>query len=263
MLGDFTLYFDESYNHPPAPLVYTVGGYLSNDVQWRKFRKEWRQILDSEGIDHFHMVDFQACKPPYGSWSLEKRIEFLRLLHEVIKKRTVMAFATTADVDDFEKLEPKQKEALISPHVFAAKNCMKQVGLWAATHIINHQVIAYVFEEGQPHERQLNRLIETLTDEDKWYFRMASLTFANKKGDGSINALQAADMVAYEAMKEIERKVNPFNERKVRLSGMNLAEDRTRNQFLYCEYFAFLGAIRDQEMRSGDYAARHAKGTAT
>jgi hypothetical protein len=60
MVGTLSLYFDESYNHPLEPRVYTVGGYLSTDVQWRKFRKEWSRILASEGVDHFHMVDFHA-----------------------------------------------------------------------------------------------------------------------------------------------------------------------------------------------------------
>jgi hypothetical protein len=47
----------------------------------------------------------------------------------------------------------------------------------AAENIINHPIIAYVFEEGPPHDKQLSRLVETFTDEDKWFFRMASLSF--------------------------------------------------------------------------------------
>jgi hypothetical protein len=258
MVGQLSLYFDESYTHPPEPLVYTVGGYLATDVKWRKFRREWHKILEAEGLDHFHMVDFQACKSPYDSWSKDKRAKFLASLHAVIHKRTLMSFATTADVDDFEKLPVQQRKALVSPHVFAAKNCMKAVGFWAAKSIINHPVITYIFEEGQPHQRQLTGLVETLTDEDKWFFRMASLIFGKKK---MLNPLQAADVVAYESMKEIARKVNPFNERRARLSGINLASDRERNQWLYCEHYAFLGAIRDAELRVKDYALRHsAKG---
>ena len=38
-----TLYLDESYSHPPAPLVYTVAGYIATDKKWRKFHKEWRR----------------------------------------------------------------------------------------------------------------------------------------------------------------------------------------------------------------------------
>lgn len=255
MVGNLTLYCDESYTHAPEPRVYTVAGYLSTDVQWRKFRKEWRRVLEAEGLDHFHMVDFHACKPPYDSWSKDKRAKFLASLHTVIHGRTLMSVATTADVEEFESLSPEQRKALVSPHAFAAKNCMKAVGLWAAEHIINHPVIAYVFEEGPPHDKQLSRLVKTLTDEDKWFFRMASLSFGQKK---LLNPLQAADVVAYESTKEIARKVNPFNKRRARLSGINLANDPERNKWLYCEKYAFLATIRDAGLRTKDYAARHA-----
>ncbi len=254
MLGDFSFYGDESYTHPPEPPVYTVAGYLSTDVQWKKFRKEWRSILEPEGLDHFHMVDFQACKPPYDSWSKGKRADFLASLHAIIHKRTIMSFATNADAEDFKMLTSEEQKALVSPHVFAAKNCMKAVGFWAAENIINHPVIAYIFEEGSPQDKQLNRLVESLTDEDKWFFRMASLTFAKKK---LLNPLQAADVVAYESTKEVARKVNPFNERRARLSGVNLASDPTRNKWFYCEKYAFLGALKNEALRARDYAARH------
>ncbi len=250
MVGDFTLYFDESYTHPPGPRVYTVAGYLSTDDQWRKFRKEWSRILESEGLDHFHMVDFQACKPPYDAWSKEKRANFLASLHAIIHKRTLMSFATNADVDDFEALTSEQQKALVSPHVFAAKNCMKTVGFWAAQNIINHPIIAYIFEEGSPQDKQLRRLVETLTEEDQWFFRMASLTFAKKK---SLNPLQAADVVAYESTKECARKLNPLNERRARLSGMNLASDPARNKWFYCEKYAFIGAIEQAVIRANAY----------
>jgi hypothetical protein len=204
-------------------------------------------------------VDFQACKPPYGSWSKDKRAAFLASLHAVIHKRTLMSFATTADVEHFETLTAEQKNGLVSPHVIAAKNCMKMVGFWAAEKIIHHPIIAYIFEEGQPHQRQLSRLVETLTDEDKWFFRMASLTFAPKKGMNGLSPLQAADIVAYESMKEIARQINPSNRRDARLSGKNLASDQTRNQWRYSMRYDFIKSISDAELRSKDYAERHRK----
>jgi hypothetical protein len=252
MVGDFTIYCDESYSHPPDPLVYTVGGYLSTDVQWKKFRKEWRRILDTEGIQCFHMVEFQSCKPPYDSWSKEKRATFLASLHAVIHKRTLMSFATTVDVGQFRKLTSQQQRKLVNAHVFAAKNCMKQVGLWAAENIINHPVIAYVFENG-PEDRRLNHLVDSLTDEDRWYFRMASLTFAPK----TLNPLQSADVVAYEATKEISRTLDPLTQRKARKSALNLAGDRERNQWLYCGTQQFIRTLSDAKIRSKDHADRH------
>jgi hypothetical protein len=253
MVGDFSLYGDESYSHPPEPLVYTIGCYVSTHVQWKTFQKEWRRILDAENIEFFHMVDFQACKPPYGSWSKEKRASFLASLHAVIHKRTLMSFATTADIEDFENLTAEQKEALVNPHVFAAKNCMKAVGVWAARNIINYPLIAYIFEKGSPHDNKLKRLFtEEFTDEDRWFFRMASLAFVDKK---IMSPLQAADIVAYESRKEIVRRLDVANPRPARLSGINLGKTN-RDVWMYCEKYDFIKSIGDAELRAKDYASR-------
>ena len=250
MVGDFSLYFDESYTHPPEPRVYTVAGYISTDIQWKKFQKEWRRILEAEGVNHFHMVDFQACKPPYDLWSKVKRARFLASLHAVIHQRTMMSFATTANVADFESLSPGQQQELVNPHVFAAKNCMKAVGFWAAHKIINHQIIAYVFEQS-PHDGKLRKLFtEVLTDEDRWFFRMASLTVADKR---IITPLQAADVVAYESTKEIARKLNASNTRPARMSGLNLGKNRERDVWLYCDRLAFVESIAQAKVRAKAY----------
>lgn len=250
MIGDFSIYFDESYTHPPEPRVYTVGGYVSTDIQWEKFQKEWRRILDSENIPYFHMVDFQACKPPYGAWSKDKRANFLASLHAVIHERTLMSFATTANRTDFEALTPEQKKRLVNPHVFAAKNCMKAVGFWAAENIINHPLIAYVFEKGSEHDKQVKKLLDAeLPDEDRWFFRMASLTHVDKKVK---TPLQAADVVAYEAMKEITRRLNAENQRSARLSGINLGKTK-RDIWLYCGKIDFISSIEQAELRAKAY----------
>ena len=218
MLDDHTLYFDESYTHPPAPRVYTVAGYVATDVQWKKFQREWRKILDAEGIEYFHMVDFQANNLPYGAWSIDKRARFLASLHAIIHKRTLMSFSTTADLAEFERLTHEQKKILVNPHVFAAKNCMKAVGLWAAESIVNHPM-SYVFELGSQYQGKLRTLLSSLPDEDRGWFRFGSLRFADKK---STRPLQAADIVVYESMKDVARRLDETNQRPARLSGLNL-----------------------------------------
>lgn len=249
MVGDFSIYFDESYSHPPEPRVYTIGGYLSTDVQWKKFQKEWRKILDSENVPYFHMADFQACKPPYGAWSKDKRANFLASLHAVIHKRTLMSFVTTANVMDFEALTTEQKKKLVHPHIFAAKNCMKAVGFWAAGNIINHPLITYVFEEGSDHDNEVKKLLyEELPDEDRRFFRMASLRHVKKK----MPPLQAADVVAYEAMKEVTRRLNTENQRPARLSGINLGKTK-RDIWRYCGTIDFISSIEQAELRAKAY----------
>lgn len=135
---------------------------------------------------------------------------------------------------------------------------MKAVGFWAAEKIINHPIIAYVFEQGSAHDKQVKRLLdEELPDEDRWFFRMATLTLADKR---ILTPLQAADIAAYEAMKEIARILNASNQRPARLSGVNLGKTR-RDIWLYCGREDFLSSIEQAALRAKAYpeSAKKAK----
>lgn len=238
MIVDYTAYFDESYTHAPAPLVYTVAGCVSTAFEWMKFQKEWRNQLAQENIEYFHMVEFQACKPPYGDWSKEKRVKFLRSLHQTLHRRVFRSFATTVNLNDYESLTTEQKEVLGNPHVFAAKNCMTAIGYWRAESIM-YNPLAYVLEQGFKNDKHLRRVFnEELREEDRNFFRIGSLTLADKK---AMMPLQAADIYAYEAMKEIARQLTPDNKRGARESGKNLIR-REYDLWRYCERTALVAA---------------------
>jgi hypothetical protein len=233
----YTTYFDESYSHTD-PRVYTVAGYVSSDVEWKKFRKEWHRQLAKENIEYFHMVDFQACKSPYGDWSKEKRVEFLKSLHRTIHRRVMQSFATTVNMDDFESLTPEHKDTLGNPHVFAAVSCMKMIGFWTAQRVM-YDPIAYVFEQGSKYDKQLKkRFNEELHEEDRNFFRIGSFALADKVAEPMDNRpatpLQAADILAYETTKEVVRRLTPINPRGVRQSIKSLAKVGL-DQWLYCE----------------------------
>jgi hypothetical protein len=245
----YAVYFDESYTHPPAPRVYTVAGCLSTVFEWRKFQKEWLNQLKKENLSHFHMVDFQACKPPYGEWSREKRIKFLQSLHQTIHRRVYRSFVTTVNLDDFESLSSEQQEVLGNPHVFAARSCMKLIGWWTAMNVM-YNPLAYTFEQGSKHDKHLRRIFtEELREEDRSYFRIGSLTLADKR---ELAPLQAADVFAYEAMKEVARVLTPSNTRAARESGKNLNR-RDKDYWIYCEKTSLIQSYEDALLRRAAY----------
>ena len=90
------LYMDESYSHPPAPLVYTIAGYVSESYRWSRFEREWQKVLDAEGIEFFHMKDYAHKRGVYADWTDKKRIKFLRTLQHIIKSNTEKDFAISS-----------------------------------------------------------------------------------------------------------------------------------------------------------------------
>jgi hypothetical protein len=218
-----TVYFDESYTHPPAPLVYSVGGYVSSYMQWKQFQKEWKLALAQAGVEYFHMVEFQACKPPYDVWSKQKRVRFLQTLHKIIHKRVQRSFASTVIMEDYNRLTEEQKRAFGTPHAYAAVNCMKHIANWCNENNYNAPM-AYVFEKGSAHDKEIRKLFEEILGAgEREFYRVGSFSFADKK---DVLPLQASDILAYEVTKETSRQRDQGTTRLTRKSIKNLHVSR-------------------------------------
>lgn len=227
-----TIYLDESYSHPPAPLVYTVAGYISTDIEWRKFQKEWRRELDKAGIDFFHMTNYESRVKEYEDWSNEKRIEVLRRLHRTIHRRVLTGFAASVVVADYNELiNPSIRMGFGEPHEFAVIACMKHIRLWSNTRG-HHEPIAYVLESGSDRQKIVNRSFQHayMDEEKRREYRIGSWTFADKR---DLNPLQAADILAYENTKEMCRRLDKNTTRPVRRSIQNLTKAHLDEWFYY------------------------------
>lgn len=219
MKKTFAGYFDESYTHPPAPLVYSIGGYVSSYIQWKKFRKEWKMALAEAEVSYFHMVDFQACKPPYGDWSKQRRINLLKTLHKIIHNRVQRSFVSTVIMEDYNRLTGEQKRAFGTPHAYAAINCMKHIATWCNENHYNAPM-DYIFEKGSPHDKEIRLIFENLLGvKEKEFYRVGSFEFADKR---DVLPLQASDVLAYEVTKEISRQRDTGTTRLTRESIKNL-----------------------------------------
>jgi len=223
------LYADESYSHPPAPLVYTIAAYVSESYQWERFEREWDEALTAYGIDHFHMKDF-AAKKGYRDWPENKRVKFLRTLQHIIKSNTEKDFSVSVVVEDYNELIPPNTNLRIGfgePHVFAVIGCMKNINTWQKRAHIN-KPIEYIFERGSGHDTMLKRIFDEMDAEQMNFYRAGGgINFFGKE----TTPLQAADMLAYENRLEMCRQVNPTNRPKVRESLRNLR--RAENDWSY------------------------------
>jgi hypothetical protein len=227
-----TMYIDESYSHPPKPLIYTIAGYLSQDWRWRTFESEWNGALSAEGLDYFHMVELAQGKHTYAKWEEKKRRKFLRKLHRIIHKHTLADFAISVVVADYDQvITPDIREGFGEPHVFATIGCLKAVSLWLnKRRLAKRERIVYVFEKGSIHDSNLQQLFDRYVKDDKQRqtYRIEDCAFHDKK---ELMPLQAADVLAYENMLEMRRRVDPDNVRKPRASWSNL--DRTESDWGY------------------------------
>jgi hypothetical protein len=100
-------YFDESGFHDRASgklLRLSFGGCMAPCESWSGFDAEWKEALESEHIDCFHMADFEAWRPPFdfksedGSRDHERHNRLLNDLLEIIARRSQWAFGFSRNV---------------------------------------------------------------------------------------------------------------------------------------------------------------------
>lgn len=221
-------YFDESYSQGKNR-VYTVAGYISTVEKWTILSNEWQALLGRDNLPSFSMKSF--CNPhdqSYGKWSESKKKLFLRILHKLIKQCYLRSFSSSIVLDAYDALKEEDKIALGLPHAFTAIHCLKNIKVFAEKEGLNPEKMAYVFEKGSKHDRQLQMLIsEFMSGENNHLYLPGSVVFEPKQ----LPALQAADVLAYETRKEMSRRVSK-HARQPRLSLRNLA-DPSRDEWFY------------------------------
>ena len=101
-----------------------VGGYRASHIQWRRFDKEWNEVVLSPQFKTdkgFHAVDFHnrhlASDPeknPYANWSEKRARDYIAALTKVIRTRKIDVVAGVVNVADFKSFEWGEQCALVN-----------------------------------------------------------------------------------------------------------------------------------------------------
>ena len=206
----FTAYFDESGTHAGSSSV-VVGGYISSDIRWAKFQKEWQAILDEAEIALFRMTDFRWRQGQFKGWSDQKCDKVRRQVIGTIRKRTAAAFGFAVHKTEYEAVRSSYTSStnsyMMTPYAYCVSHCLKQVAQWADKH--HHtEPIAYIFESGAGCNGELESIRQqTETDQTrKEKLRFSGLSLMAKT---TLNPLQAADVLVYWLYQEMKNCIVP------------------------------------------------------
>lgn len=199
----FNAYFDESGKDNSR--ILTLAGYIATKEQWDEFAREWSAVLKDEGVKIFHMKDFENGYGEFkeeDGWTRERKIAVQKKLIGIINRRTNIGIFSSVDLPDYEEcMRGWRREYYGTPYTFLVKNCLSQVSLWAM-HFRRREPIAYVIEHGAGYNHEINEAFRAAFANDikREMMRLGSLTFETKQ---RAIQLQAADMLAYEAWKDV------------------------------------------------------------
>jgi hypothetical protein len=216
-----TAYFDDSGTSANEPVA-VVAGYLSTVQMWQTFSERWSRLLSKNGLKQMRRADLENFAGEFRGWLPDRRTEFIKKAHAIIKRCTYIPIGVAVIKADFEEAFPPGHTArTFGLYSWCIHGCLAALGKWCRAH--NHdQPINFVFEAGTHGRDQVDQPFALLyNNPDKRppdACPIESWAFAGK----NVLPLQAADVVAYELYKFTKNIVVDRGKRKVRYSAFDL-----------------------------------------
>jgi hypothetical protein len=230
-------YYDDSGTDVKHPAL-VVGGCIATVENWAALQKEWSAILSEYEIEYFHMTDFDNRRKQFSKdkFREEDRIPLQSKLLAELKKRlqAIVAIATN-------KLEyaPWERHYNCKLYAFTVFECLSAVEDWA-NDVGYDGPIAYIFDQGGGSKELGGRgCLEQLKNDIirdsrlKKRFHMKELESWSYGFMKSLNPLQAADVIAYEAWKDLQNDFFAKQKQHWRISATKLIT----NERIYQGYF--------------------------
>jgi hypothetical protein len=231
---EFEVYFDDS-GTDGANEIAIAACYVSSKEQWDEFNRNWKEILEDENFDHFHMAEFvakpEAGHKPFCDWSDEKKKRVYRRLAAAINVRVRHGFAIAVPKRRFDAcaFQEFRKEYAENHYVFAVKSLFGLLEKWRTKYCVAVPM-QYVFDHGSLGEQQLGGIWDKYSRDERARTRYGiaddGVLFQSKT---LFKPLQAADILAWQMhnhmRKVISRGCQPHEEYTLSHPGFRLLRD--------------------------------------
>lgn len=202
-------YLDESYTGDlKTTPEYVVAGFIGTAREWTYFDELWRQSMKELGIEKIgcHANRCAGGAPPYDGMTVEERKEIqYRLIVDIAAAR-LYGTASIIHMESYRKyrqafsdaLEPAARQYNEAP-ILAVRQCVQHMCL--ATEEATTEPITFVVDRNQQFGKRAKAWYEM---SPKNRADRHSKRFGPYSEESSMEAvgLQAADMIAYAAMRE-------------------------------------------------------------
>jgi hypothetical protein len=194
-------FFDASKTFPGKNLfpAYTVAGFVADVKAWSRFDRKWRKKLTDNGLQAFHMVDFEAGKKkPYSEWTNRKRDEMISSLVSSIISNVKFGVVVTIPKVEFDALgKPLRDRFHDNPYMWIASYSMGLISRRLKAKNI-HESVIYVFESGDDGEPEFKHTMARIMRESERYKEVLQVFSIMPGLKSQFPGLNAADFLAWE-----------------------------------------------------------------
>lgn len=204
-------YIDESC---AEPRTFALGCVLARGMDWFEISRKWKQVIDRKNRDltragrtplaRYHSADCNNMQGEFSGWTAPERDAFLGDLISVLRKSRAHIAGNTVDLQDVAQNFPTRK-----PNPEPVAYCVLSVQLWKAIaaharRIHRDPAITVVYERG-PYNGIITDSYNALLVSDS-PDRLLYTGGLRQENWTTTIPLQIADLVAYETMKETDRR---------------------------------------------------------
>jgi len=212
-------YIDESY----SDRVFTLSCLVGIGSNWMWFSSDWRKCvqrinkcLRSQGrnkIRRYHAADCSNCRNDFAGWSRDEQIAFTSDLITVFQKHPVDTTAYSVDLHEFAEVFPDiqtRKEKLESLYGLLTKFLLLEMG---DRYCQRPETRMSLVHDRCPFDGVLASAFNQMKSDPGFRHKQSFTTLTSASWE-SCTPLQPADLVAYENMKETERRIAGRQRRK-------------------------------------------------
>jgi hypothetical protein len=188
-------YFDESGTHDGSVAI-SVAGYSARPEVWISFEKRWLDALGRYGLDHFHMTDFVARKPPFDRLTDPERHELMVSLVACVVDHDLGGVAAVMKRGDFPiAANPALRRRASDPYFLLMMRVLVHLALYAAH---TRDRVMFTFDRRKKFTELGGAMHSAMLSVHPWLnqFVADALVFGSTR---EFVPLQAADLLAWEA----------------------------------------------------------------
>jgi hypothetical protein len=218
-------YIDDSGSAGDQPVV-AAGGYVIKTEQMPRLEKNWRELLEREGLkEPFRMSEAESLVGQFSGWDKPRKDRLVSNLIGILKLRMLRIVASVLVVSDFNDIvSGDSRQKIGGPFSLCAGVCIICLSNWLQTSdYYRSELVDVFFEKGTSFANRLIELYMKATTYERLRTKHKINTIAAIP-KGSTPLLEPADLIAYEVFKYHKHRLAEPR-RKIRTSLSALLED--------------------------------------
>jgi hypothetical protein len=219
-LMKLTGYIDESINKDKR--LFTVSAIVAEQMDWMWFEVDWETCFERVNrqlkkvgrtlISRYHASDFSNRKGEFTGWAKEELNDLAERLLNVLKMHSTKTISYTIDLFALAEAFPQWKnDPLRGGYDFLTAFLVREIGEWLGK-CNNPEARVKLIHDRCQYNQTIQDSFQGLICNPSFRGRFYLETIEPSSWQ-ECKLLQAADLVAYECMKDAETKMTPRNRR--------------------------------------------------